>query len=143
MREKKIKKEKTTSYKFAISLTMFPFEIYFSIGENDKKFKKGIKKYLYKEDYKSLKKVDEEVFTFSSCINGRCTHNFKTGHTIVRIREYKTTKDIGTLAHEIKHAIDYIIWENIGIKPKLSNVEVFAYAIGYVTERVYEQIYKK
>lgn len=130
-------------YSFVVNMDIFPFDIYFSIGETDREFKTGIRKYLYPADYISLKKCDEEIWKLEECTNGRCYHNFDTGHTVIRVKEYKNAKNQGTLAHEIKHAVDYILWHHIGIKPKKNTEEVFAYAIGHVTTQVFTKIYGK
>ena len=138
-----MKKEKTKSYNFICSLDLFPFDVYFSIGETNNKFNEGIKKYLFKEDYASIRKNNDGLFILGKCTNGRCVHNFNTNHTIIRLKKYGTNIDQGVLAHEIKHAIDFILWENLGIKPKLNNVELFAYATGYLTQQMFGKIYEK
>ena len=54
---------------------------------------------------------------------------------ILLSREPKTAEDVGTLAHEAIHAMDFI-FENIGESKKN---EVFAYSVGAIVRKVLEQ----
>lgn len=128
------------SYNFIVPLVLFPFDIMFSIGQTNKEFDKALFDRLQKCDYNSLKETEKTIFEMPDNHRGRCAHNFEGGQTIIRIKGISSSEDHGTLAHEIKHAVDYILWHHLGIKPKKNNEELFAYTIGYVTDQVYKHI---
>lgn len=128
------------SYNFIVPLVLFPFDIMFSIGQTNEEFNKFVFNRLQKCDYTTLKEIEKIIFEMPDTHRGRCAHNFEGGQTIVRVKSLIFPENYGTLAHEIKHAVDFILWHHLGMKPRKNNEELFAYAIGYVTQEVYKHI---
>ena len=119
---------------FIVSLGVFPFEIMFSINESDDVLLKRLRKY----------KIDEEellkfVYDYEHS-NGRTTM-FKTNHTVIRLTKKNDNFDVvGTLAHEIFHAVTFIL-DEIGVKFKLGvSDEIYAYCIGHVMKIAFKEI---
>lgn len=131
------------SYNIIIPLVLFPFDIMFSVGETNEQFDKTLFDRLQKCDYDSLKRSEQVIWNLGDTHRGRCVHNWDGGQTIIRTKGIDTPEQHGTLAHEIKHAIDFILWHKLGIVPTKNNDELFAYAIGYVTEQVYKALKRK
>lgn len=125
-----------------VPLVVFPFDIMVSIGETNEQFDKNLFHRLQPEDYTSLKRSEHIIWDMDDTVRGRCVHNHDGGQTLIRIKGLSTPEQHGTLAHEIKHAIDFIFWHKLGIVPTKNNDELFAYAIGYVTEMVYKEVGK-
>ena len=119
---------------FIVGLGIFPFEIMFSINETDDVLMKRLRKYGV--DNEELLKF---VYNYENS-NGR-TKMFGTNHTVIRISNFDDRYGfIGTLSHEIFHAITFI-FDEIGIKYQLGvSDEAYSYAIGYVTKIAYEKL---
>lgn len=128
------------AYNFIVPLVLFPFDIMFSIGESNELFDRSLFDRLQKCDYDSLKASERIIWDMGDTCRGRCVHNYEGGQTIIRVKGINTPEHHGVLAHEIKHAIDFILWHKLGIVPTKNNDELFAYAIGYVTEQVYKTL---
>ena len=119
---------------FIVNLGIFPFDIMFSVNESDATLLKRLRKYGV--DNEELLKF---VYDYENS-NGR-TKMFSTNHTVIRLSDFDDRyKFIGTLSHEIFHAVTFI-YDRIGIKYELGvSDEAYSYAIGYVTRIAYEKL---
>jgi hypothetical protein len=123
------------SLNFIIDLHIYQFDVMVSIGETDDELDKKLKKYGIEDE-------DKLLCMFESRGVGR-TVSFKGGQTLIRCKNYpRTSEDFGTLAHEIFHAVHYIM-ERINFQVTLDNSEPFAHLIGYLTREIYARIKKK
>lgn len=113
---------------FIIEYNIYPFNVLFSFGQDDKEVIKLLKKQGVKEP--------------GDCSipgNGRCIM-YVEGATIVRMKNTpKTPRDYGILQHEIFHAVDFL-FNRIGIRLNESSNEAYAYLIEYLTKEVYSRI---
>lgn len=126
-----------------VPLVVYPFNIMFSLGESDEAFQKAIIKNYPPSVLKDLEQ-DPEILKLGPKTNGH-TQNLPTGlETIVRLKNYpKTPIDYGILAHEIFHAVSFVLFR-IGIPLEMSKTdEVYAYLIDHVTKEVYLHLNKK
>jgi len=66
----------------------------------------------------------------------------KTGHVpIVWLPRYpRTSREIGTLVHELLHALRHIFVNVIGFPLDRNTDETFCHALSYTTERVLEDL---
>lgn len=130
---------KSKGKSFIINLVVYPFDILVSIAETNDEFLKSIKKYITPECLEDLK--DEKiVFNMPETCNGRTVQLLDGGQTIMRLPKRITTcEQYGTLAHEIFHAVEFIM-RRINIKLSENSDECFAYLIGYVTTQIYKKM---
>jgi hypothetical protein len=66
---------------------------------------------------------------------------FECGATIIRLWNYPTyPEDFGSLAHEIFHAVSFVMYK-IGqtLEIRVSD-ESYAYLIGYLTKEIYKKL---
>lgn len=125
---------------FIVPLDIYRHDVWFSIGQTDKDFLKSINEGLPDEFMVDLK--DDSISHMDESCNGRTWHHLIGGQTVIRLREApKTAQQLGTLSHEIFHAVDYI-FRRIGISLSEQSEEAYAYAIGYVTEQFWNNIKK-
>lgn len=123
---------------FIIDLVVYPFDIMFSIGESDKEFMRTLKdrlpkKYLPKKSEDNICQLEDEC-------RGRTWHHLEGGQTIIRLKKKpKSEQEMGSLAHEIFHAVDFI-FRHVGIQLSSDSDEAYAYLIGYITEQFYKNI---
>lgn len=112
-----------------VPLVVYPFDIAISINQSDKKFRKDFKKIGGKWN-KSMIINGEGKF----CMN-------KKNQSVIRIKhKVDSPVYLGVLQHEIFHAVTFIM-DRIGIKLKLlTSDEAYAYLIGYITQKVYEEL---
>lgn len=131
---------KSKPLNFVIPLVLFPFDIMVSVSQNDAQFRKSLMGHMPPDCVKDLED-DPKILSLGYSTDGR-TINFSTGHqTVIRLKKHpKTAKDHGVVAHEIFHAVSFILWR-MGVNLEIEKTdEVFAYAIGYVTEEIYKKI---
>jgi hypothetical protein len=99
-----------------------------SVGEADAVLKQRL--YKFGLDW-------DESLSLPETTLGRATL-FPCNRTLIRLKNYPTTAtDHGIIAHEIFHAVDFLL-ERIGIKLSGDSGEAYAYLIGYVTQEVYK-----
>lgn len=122
------------SKNFIIPLIIYPFDVMISIGQTDIELIKSVKKYgLTKDDI-------HELLDLPTTLQGRAVLLFETNHSFIRLKKSpKTTKEFGTLAHEIFHSVDFIL-RTIGITLSKDSDEAYAYLIGYLTEKIYDNL---
>jgi len=118
---------------------VYPFDIMVSIGESDDEFIKSCTKILAKEHVGELKE-DEVVCRMSQTQQGR-TIMLSGNQTIIRLKSKpQSAREYGFMAHEVFHAVTFIM-DRVGMKLKLmTSDEAYAYLVGYVTEEVYKRI---
>lgn len=120
---------------FIISLHVFPFDVFVSIGQSDRQLKQCIKKYSFSE---LIQEVNEVLSLPANC-EGK-TYTLSSGATILRIvNTPKTPHDFGIITHEIFHAVDSIM-RQVGVELSDTSDEVYAYLCGYLTTQIYENI---
>lgn len=120
---------------FIVSLQIYPYEIMFSVGQIDKDFLKCCYDRLPYKDYEDL--VGDSICSLSPETRGRTFHHLEGGQTIVRLPKRPVLpSEIGTAAHEIFHAVEYI-FGRIGLQHTDASSEAWAYTIGYITEQFF------
>lgn len=126
---------------FIIPLAIYPFEFMFSIAESDKTFQKQLRSILSDKDFASM--LQDGIMKMEDANIGCArTVRLRSGQTMIRIpHKIDTPKMHGVVAHEIFHAIEFL-FRRIEIKLCTKSDEAYAYAIGYVTEKFYEEIDK-
>jgi hypothetical protein len=125
---------------FIIDLCIYPYDIMFSVGESDNQFKRSTEAVLPDE---FLPDLSEDGISHLDCnCRGRTFHHLIGGQTIIRLPKRPVTAiEIGTLSHEIFHAVDFI-FRRINMPLTDSSCEAYAYCIGYLTENFYRGIKK-
>lgn len=120
---------------FIVDLKIYPFDIMFSVGESDKKFKKSVKEHMRKF-HRPVQGEDNILHLEPEC-RGRTWHHLEGGQTIIRLpKKPETPQEFGTLSHEVFHAVDWI-FRHINIRLSGYSDEAYAYLIGYITEQFY------
>lgn len=115
---------------FIIGYTVYPFDVMVSVGETDEQLFKKLKS-------KGIDKNLEDCSLEGK--RGRCVM-FEGGQTLIRLKGLpKNCEDYGTIAHEIFHAVAFL-FNRIGIKLSMESDEAFAYAIEFLTKKIYEKI---
>jgi len=119
---------------FTVNLQIYPFDVIFSFDQSDQDMLKCVKKHVYKsDDLKPLMDMGETI-------KGRCVM-LQSNITVIRI---KTTENkahnASIIAHEIFHAVTFIL-DKIGMPLGITiSDEAYAYLIQYLTKKVYEKI---
>lgn len=128
-----------TSCRFLIELTPYNRHLYVSIGESDERLKAGLARLL------SASLVEE----WMELIGPQRPHEdgrtaFIQGSGIVlRLREFPTNaKQLGVLAHEIFHAVEYL-FESVSLPHNAqTSSEAWAYMIGYIHQEIHNQLWE-
>lgn len=110
-----------------IEIECWSASIYFSFNETTEE---------YKEHF--IDDVKEQIVDLGNCVAGNC-FRLSSCPSVMYIRMPKvpnSIKDLGTLQHEIFHAVTHILMAK-GVKYKKDNHEAFSYMYGYVTEQIY------
>jgi hypothetical protein len=116
---------------FKISYNIYPFDLFVSFGETDQQLKRFLERYGVK--------YEKELTLQNKCTLARTVMG-KDGATVIRMRTIpKHPVDKGVLAHEIFHAIEFLM-HKVGIPLSKKSSEAYAYLIGYVTEEIYKRI---
>ena len=127
-------KRKMKSHNFIIPLVVYPFDVMVSIGQTDQELKKILKKHGVN--------TKSGLWKYGKNGVGRAVV-FETNQTLIRLpRVPKTPKELGSLNHEIFHAVTFIM-HRIGMKLIVcKSDEAYAYLIGYLTEQILIRIKK-
>lgn len=115
-----------------ISLEVYPFEVFVSFHDNYEDLEEELGNWL---PYS----CKGESLTFKGSFEcGACAHTkrFSNGGVCMWFMD---PPNHGLIAHEIFHAIDHV-FDNIGIKLSDESDEAYAYAIQYLTNKIYELI---
>ena len=128
--------KKPTSAFFIVNYDLYPYDIAVSFGQTNEQIAKCLYKNFPKEDHKALENI------INSKTIGKCTM-VPSGITVIRIKELpRVSFDFGVLAHEIFHAVEFLM-ERIGMQYDINfSSEAYAYAIQYLTEKIYKKLGK-
>lgn len=118
---------------FEVRGTVYPFDVMFSIGQSDKTLAKFLSKY-----------DDIDIKYEMTCLKlsgSGCSSLLNNNHIVVRlVPEYDIIDFHANVAHEIFHAVTFML-ENIGLKLEIMvSDEAYAYLIGYMTREFYRQL---
>lgn len=120
---------------FIIPLQVYPYDIMFSVGESDTELKKVLKKRMLPAAYQAYTKDNFLMdFPYTNGQAGRCVYLSKYSQTIIRLGTNPTP---GTIAHEIFHAVEFIM-ERLQMTLGPTNDEAYAHLIAYLTDQFYE-----
>lgn len=123
---------------FIIDLVVYPYDIMFSIGQTDYAFELALSTMVNEVDLRDI--LRDPIISLSPETRGRTFHHHEGGQTVIRLPSIpKTPTEIGTLSHEIFHAVSFI-FRRIGMKASSNSEEAYAYAIGYVTEQFWTKL---
>lgn len=116
---------------FILPLVIYPFDIMVSFGQSDDQLKRYLKKWGIKWD-KDLELAPTGLGR-TAMLNGN--------QTVLRLKNVPVSvTDYSTLAHEIFHAVAFIM-DRIGMSLVIcQSDEAYAYLIGYITKEVYKRI---
>ena len=99
-----------------------------SFGQSDDELKKALSK--YKIEWDDNFKMEGQGRFVMTPDNG----------SLLRLWNYpESCEEYGTLAHEIFHAVDFIL-RRVGITLSDDSHEAYAYLIGYLTKEIYKRI---
>ncbi len=120
---------------FIFSLEVYPFDVMVSVGETDEELKEKL-------NYVGIEPEGDNNWHYEFLGLGR-TVSFPSGQSLLRLRNKPETVDeYGMLAHEIFHVCEFIL-HKIGLNLTRESDEAYAYLIGFVTKKVYEQIFSE
>lgn len=125
---------------FIIKVDLYNHDILFSFGQDKAQLKKVLSRYFKGNKLKELIKD----LNISESQGGKCAL-LETGQIIVRMPTKPSITDedfpmkMANLQHEIFHAVSFLM-QHIGTRLSQSTEEPYAYAIGYVTQKVYERL---
>lgn len=127
---------KKKSANFSVQVDLYNYDLMFSFAETDEQVVSGLVKRGYKKD-----KIGD--IGFSTDTSAGCYIVTPTGAGMIRMRDIpKTSFHFGCLAHEIFHAVEYLM-EAVGMPhSKEFSSEAYAYAIQYITEQCYKKLNK-
>jgi hypothetical protein len=109
----------------------------FSLGESKKQLRKTLKERLHEDAFK-IAYDDDFLDAFDPNSKQAGQTLFIKGHRQTIIRLCKTPSR-GVVAHEIFHAVEMIMrFLRMPLTPE--NDEAYAYMIGYITDKFYEQV---
>ena len=115
-----------------IPLVIYPFDVYISINQTDNELKKS----MGGQDMTD----SEGLFNLPETTAARCVM-LPSNLTVIR---FKIGDEIrhDHIAHEIFHAVTFIM-ERVGMEfIVMKSDEAYAYLIGYITKKVYEILNK-
>jgi hypothetical protein len=114
---------------FIVPLVVYPFDIMVCIGQSDEQLKTELDKFGVDWDDK-----------FKCSGMGRCVMT-DSNQTLLRLWSYpETNEDMGTLQHELFHAISMVM-DEIGMPLVVgTSCEAYAYLTGYLTKEIYNRL---
>lgn len=126
--------KKSKKLNFIVPLVIYPFDILVSMGQTDEELNKVLSKYDC-----CLGEGEAETYN-RPAVQGRTIMN-ANNQSVIRFKKIpETCEEYGVLAHEIFHVVTYVM-NRVDMKLKLqSSDEAYAYAIGYLTTKIYEKI---
>lgn len=123
---------KTESLNFIIPLVVYPFDVIVSISESDEALFKKLKK-------RGIDVADTNLSVYSNTTRGR-TIIFSGNQSLIRMYELRDTPEwYGNLAHEVFHAVEFIL-ERVGMKLTMKSDEAYAYLVGYITTEIFKRL---
>lgn len=125
---------------FIVGMGVYPFDIFFSINQTDKQFRKALKAVSHIDHFDMFMSDCRLPHMETSVPGSARTIRLRTGQTVMRMNHYDGTARMnGVVAHEIFHCIDFL-FRRIEIRLSNKSDEAYAYAIGYLTEEFYKNI---
>lgn len=122
---------KVKSLNFIIPLVVYPFDVMVSLGESDKDVSKRLTHFVGNFESSDIE------HNYSQ--RGR-TIIYSGNQTLIRMYKLKDTPEWhGQLAHEIFHAVEFIM-ERIGMKLTFDSDEAYAYLIGHITTEIFKRL---
>lgn len=117
---------------FIVPLVVYPFDVMVSVDQSDEAFKKSIGRYDIHLSDKGFKMNPKQTAFFIIT---------STNQSIIRIRRNVNRYELmGFIAHEIFHAVTFIM-QRVGMKLKLlSSDEAYSYLVGYLTEQIFRKL---
>lgn len=120
---------------FVFSLEIYPFDIMVSIGETDEELGARLREV-------GINEIEDNIWHYENTGLGRSV-SFPNNQTLLRLRNKpETGLDHGTLAHEIFHICEFVL-SKINIPLTRDSDEAYAYLIGFVTKRIYEEVFSE
>lgn len=122
-----------------IPLIIYPFDVMISINENYDQFADAVMKRWDREILNDFKKREAMLRKGGLGVTALLTSE---SHRACMIKIGEFTKDPqshGTLAHEIFHAVEFVL-RICGMKVSSTSHEAYAYLVGYITEKVLDLI---
>jgi len=122
--------------KLLIPLVIYPFDVLVMMGYSDEETRHELHENQSEED------VDGAMLKEATTLGK--TVEFDGCVIYLRLTEIPSSPSMyGSLQHEIFHATTFIL-HRIGMKLKIGvSDEAYAYLVGYLTEKIYEEIDKK
>lgn len=131
-----MKKPRVRKNKFfkIIKYEIYPFDILLTCGTT----KQDIIDHI--EKISGYPVIEEDKIHFDLPGNGK-TIMLEGGQTVMWFKEFNPEYSfhIGTIAHEAFHAVHFL-FSKMNIKLSFDSDEAFAYAIGYVAKKVFEEL---
>jgi len=125
---------------FIVPMVVYPFDIMFSINQTDKEFSNSLSKKLHKDHFDQFMSDAHMPHMESSNPGTARTIRLTGGQTVMRMNHWDGSAQMhGVVAHEIFHVIEFL-FRRIEIKLCNKSDEAYAYAIGYLTEKFYENM---
>lgn len=126
---------------FLVELAVFDYDIIVSCGQSNKEIYKSLleipggKKHLIKEFKYGIENPPSAADAYCIILDNGCT--------LLRLFDYpKKASDYGVLMHEVLHSIATPLRRR-GLKLSNKSEEAYAYAIGYVSEKIFAQLWKQ
>lgn len=119
---------------FIIPLVIYPFDVLVSFDETDDSLLRTLKKYGNEpEDCHELVNMDYTV-------RGRCVM-LPSNQTVIRIkRQPRTHMMVNIIAHEVFHAVTFIL-DRVGMKLLIgTSDEAYSYLVAYLTEEIFKRL---
>lgn len=121
---------------FTLDLGVIPFDIRFSFGETDEEVKRFLKRNEI-DPSKLAKVIYADSAGVAAVFEGESL-------SIVRLPSVpKTPFEFAALQHEITHMVMLILHQAMETPHNMDTTEIYAYLTDYITEKVYEKIWKK
>ena len=115
-----------TKQKFNIvSYVVYPFDVAIAFNMSYKSLREKLFKLLPSETHVKIELLDGAY--------DAKTVMFSTGQTVIHFK----TIDEGIVAHEVFHAVDFLM-ERIGCRLAEDSNEAYAYLVQYLTNKIYE-----
>jgi hypothetical protein len=123
---------------FTLKLVVYPFDIRFSFGESDEE----VKRWLKRNGVDSKDEIEGAEYEGERGQARACM--FECGASLVRLRKIpKTAEEFGQLQHEITHIVMFVLYHTLHTPHNLDTSEPYAYLTQYITEQVYNKIFRK
>lgn len=123
--------------RFSVPLVIYPLSVVVSIGETDEELLKALKK---EWPYKPAHEIAEsQLFNISTTCQAIVV-SFPNNEICMRLKSKpKSCEDYGVLAHEIFHAVDFVM-RKVGMELSPKSHEAYAYLTSYLTTAIYKKL---